>query len=184
MNSFHLFQKSPAVKMPSKRRNSEKNTDISTEDKNLSPGPCENDSTATEEVTKKRVRISKKEIPEYKWTNEGVRKLADFIKENPQLYDKRQKDWLNVDFKSQLWTNAGKQQDPPATGDQCKKLYENMRTRVGKIMKTEKKSGAGQLERTVRDQEIMDTWSFLTQHIVRGKTVPSEQVSLVVIILY
>ena len=50
-----------------------------------------------------------------------------------------------------------------------------MRTRVGKILKREKKSGAGQPERSARDDEIMETWSFLTQHIVRGKTVPSEQ---------
>ena len=71
---------------------------------------------------------------------------------------------------------AGSQIVPPATANQAKKLYENMRTRVGKIIKQEKKSGAAQPERTVRDQEIMETWGFLTQHIVRGKTTPSEEV--------
>lgn len=69
-------------------------------------------------------------------------------------------------------------------GAQCKKLYENTRTRVGKIMNKEKKSGAGQPERSVRDQEIMDTWGFLTQHIVRGITHPSEQVSIIIYNIY
>ena len=126
---------------------------------------------------KKRIRVSKKEIPGYRWKDEATRKLADFVKDCPELYDKRQKDWLNVDAKSQLWTRAGEQQDPPATGAQCKKQYENMRTRVGKIMKREQNSGAGQAERSVRDQEIMETWNFLTQHIVRCKTTASEEVS-------
>ncbi|XP_045101893.1 uncharacterized protein LOC123498645 [Portunus trituberculatus] len=50
-----------------------------------------------------------------------------------------------------------------------------MCTRVGKILKREQKSGAGQPERSACDNEIMEAWSFLTQHIVQGKTVPSEQ---------
>ncbi|XP_050699114.1 uncharacterized protein LOC126986786 [Eriocheir sinensis] len=119
--------------------------------------------------------VSKKEIPEYRWTDEGERGLADLIKEYPQLYDKKQKEWLNVATKNSLWNRVGEQLNPPATGPQCKKHYENMRTRVGKILKKEKKSGASQPERSARDDEIMETWSFLTQHIVRGKTVPSEQ---------
>ncbi|XP_050724625.1 uncharacterized protein LOC127002585 [Eriocheir sinensis] len=134
--------------------------------------------SSEEEATrqqKKRVRVSKKEIPEYRWTDEGERGLADLIKEYPQLYDKKQKEWLNVATKNSLWNRVGEQLNPPATGPQCKKHYENMRTRVGKILKKEKKSGASQPERSARDDEIMETWSFLTQHIVRGKTIPSEQ---------
>jgi hypothetical protein len=50
-----------------------------------------------------------------------------------------------------------------------------MRTRVGKIMKKEKKSGAGQPQSSACEDQIMETWSFLMQHIVRGETVPSEQ---------
>ena len=55
-----------------------------------------------------------------------------------------------------------------------------MRTREGKIINKEKKSGVGQPESSVRDQEITDTWGFLTQHIVRGITNPSEQVSKII----
>lgn len=124
---------------------------------------------------KKRVRVSKKEIPEYCWTEETELRLAELVKENPQLYDKKQKEWLNVAAKNSRWDRVGEQLEPPATGPQCKKHYENMRTRVGKIMKKEKKSGAGQPQRSARDDHIMETWSFLTQHIVRGETVPSEQ---------
>ena len=29
---------------------------------------------------KKRIRVSKKDIPEYPWTNEGARKLAEYVK--------------------------------------------------------------------------------------------------------
>ena len=82
------------------------------------------------------------------------------------------------DARDILWNRVGEQLVPPATGAQCRKHYENMRTRVGKILKKERKSGAGQPERSARDDEIMETWGFLTQHIVRGKTLPSEQFAI------
>jgi hypothetical protein len=118
--------------------------------------------------------VSKKEIPEYRWTEEAELRLAELVKENPQLYDKKQKEWLNMEAKNSRLNRDGEQLEPPATGPQCKKHYENMRTRVGKIMK-EKKSGAGQPQRSAREDQIMETWSFLMQHIVREETVPSEQ---------
>ena len=64
-----------------------------------------------------------------------------------------------------------------ASGPQCKKHYENLRTRVGKIIKKEKRSETGQLWRSSRDDQIMESWSFLTPHIVRGETVPREQIT-------
>ena len=118
--------------------------------------------------------MSKKEIHDYRWTEQAETGLAELVKGNPSLYDKKQ-EWLNVAAKSSRWNRVGEQLEPPATGVQCKKHYENMRTRVGKIMKKENKSGAGQPERSVRDDEIMETWCFLKQHIVRGETVTSEQ---------
>ena len=123
------------------------------------------------EKQKRRIRASKKEIPDYRWTPESEMRLADLMKEHPMLYDKRQKEWLNVATKSSRWNRVGEQLEPPATGLQCKKHYENMRTRVGKIMKKEKISGTGRSERTMRDDEIMETWSFLKRHIVRGISV-------------
>ena len=96
------------------------------------------------------------------------------MKENPQLYDKKQKEWLNVTAKNSRCDRVVEQLEPPATGPQCKKYYENMRTRVGKIMKKEK-SGASQPQRSACDKQVMKTWSFLLQPIVRGETVPNEQ---------
>ena len=52
-----------------------------------------------------------------------------------------------------------------------------LKLKSGKNLKREKKSGAGQVERSVREQDIMETWSFLTQHIVRNKTFASEEVT-------
>ncbi|XP_068238460.1 uncharacterized protein [Palaemon carinicauda] len=124
---------------------------------------------------KKRVRMSKKEIPDYRWTEEMETVLADLVKENPMLFDKKHKEWINTVAKNSLWEQIGKQLDPPATGAQCKKRYENFRTRDGKIMKKEKKSGAGQAQRSGREDYIMETWAFLIQHIIRRETVSSEQ---------
>ena len=118
--------------------------------------------------------MCKRWIPEYRWIGEAELRLAELVKENPQLYDKKQKEWLKVTTKNSLWDRVGEQLEPPATGPQCKKYYENMRTRVGKIMK-ERKNGAGQPQRSARDDQIMETCSFLMQHIVRGETVVSEQ---------
>ena len=126
---------------------------------------------------KKRYRLSKKDVPVYKWTDESIKNVAKFVQDCPTLYDRRQKDWQNVFAKSQLWAKIGEQQDPPATGPQCKKLYENMRTRVGKILNREKRTGASEADRTIRNQEIMGAWSFLTQHIIKTKTTANEEVS-------
>ena len=99
-------------------------------------------------------------------------RLAELVKENPQLYDKKHKEWINVTAKNSRWDRVGEQLQPPASGSQCKKYYKNMRTRVGEILK---KSGAGQPQRTAHDDQIMETWSFLMQHIVRGERVPTER---------
>ena len=124
---------------------------------------------------KKRIRASKKDIPDYHWKEDNELVLVDLVKDHPQLYDKKHRDHLNKGTKNIIWERVGEQLNPPATGAQCKKHYENMRTRVGKILRKEKKSGAGRPERSDRDGDIMTMWSFLIQHIVRGKTIPSEK---------
>ena len=59
------------------------------------------------------------------------------VKEHPQLYNKKQKDWLNVAAKNSCCDRVGEQLEPPVTGFQIRKHYEIMRTRVGKIMRNE-----------------------------------------------
>ena len=88
-------------------------------------------------------------------------RLAELVKENPQLYDKKHKEWINVTAKNSRWDRVGEQLEPSASGSQSKKCYENMKTTVGKILKKEEKSGAGQPQRTARNDQIMETWSFL-----------------------
>ena len=51
-------------------------------------------------------------------------------------------------------------------------------------MKKESKSESGQPDRSVRDEEIMSTWSFLIQHIVRGNNYPSDEVTISIYTLY
>ena len=72
---------------------------------------------------KKRTRPSKKEIPEYFWTSEATATLADLIKSHPELFDKRQKDWLNVPAKNVLWESIGQAFDPPASGNLFLNVY-------------------------------------------------------------
>ena len=124
---------------------------------------------------KKRIRASKKDIPDYRWKEDNELVLVDLVKDHPQLYDKKHRDHLNTGAKNTIWERVGEQLNPPAIGAQCKKHYDNMRTRVGKILRKEKKSGAGRPERSDHDGDIMTTWSFLIQHIVRGKTIPCEK---------
>ena len=40
----------------------------------------------------KKMRSSKKEIPEYSWTEKSSQQLAEFVQENPNPYDKKQKE--------------------------------------------------------------------------------------------
>ncbi|KAK6174201.1 hypothetical protein SNE40_017521 [Patella caerulea] len=64
---------------------------------------------------KKRDRMSKKEIPEYRWSEEAELRLAELVKENPQLYDKKQEEWLNGTAKNSRWDRVGERLEPPAT---------------------------------------------------------------------
>jgi len=62
----------------------------------------------------KRDRRSKKEIEPYKWNERSDADLADFIKEHPELFDKRNRNWLNKKAKDILWGEGGSLLDPKA----------------------------------------------------------------------
>ena len=72
--------------------------------------------SVSSDTTTKRERESKKEIPEYKWTDESTKALAEYIKEHHCLYDKRAKLWLNLQAKNALWEDIGQKLVPPASG--------------------------------------------------------------------
>ena len=73
---------------------------------------------------KKRARMSKKEIPKYRWVEETELRLAELV--NPQLYDKKHKEWINVTAKNNRWDRVGEQLEPPASGSPGKKYYDNI----------------------------------------------------------
>ena len=81
------------------------------------PEDAESPTRAGARPRRKRSRASKKDIPEYQWTPEATMALADYIKEHPQLYDKRHRDWLNVVAKHALWVEIGQTLEPPANGE-------------------------------------------------------------------
>ena len=72
--------------------------------------------SVSSDTTTKRERESKKEIPEYKWTDESTKALAEYIKEHHCLYDKGAKLWQNLQAKNALWEEIGLQLNPPASG--------------------------------------------------------------------
>ena len=70
---------------------------------------------------KKKIRASKKDIPDYHWKEDNELVLVDLVKDYPQLYDKKHRDHLNTGAKNIIWERVGEQLNPPATGAQCKK---------------------------------------------------------------
>ena len=76
-----------------------------------------------------------------------------------------------------LWQQCADQFTPPATFLQCRKYFEQKRTAFGKIETFEMRSGSAARERTTREQDIMETWSFLKGHIAHIPTVSSQHFS-------
>ena len=83
---------------------------------NESTLPKPKESSPNGKKKRSRGRGSKKNIPDYDWTPHAIQTVADYIKDKPQLYDKKQKEWLNITAKIQLWAEAGALLEPPATG--------------------------------------------------------------------
>lgn len=125
---------------------------------------------------KKRYRLSKKEISDYKFTQEQKEQIAEFVKEHPTLYDKRDKQWSNPRAKEELWRELAREFEN-CTFHQIRKYFEARRTDFGKIEKKENKSGAAARQRTTREEEVMSMWGFLGGHISHEPTIPSERFS-------
>ena len=123
--------------------------------------------------SKKRARPSKRDIPDYHFTEEQVQDFVEFVRQHPALYDKRTKEWSNPRYKEDLWRElAGL--FPDCTYQQCRKYFDKKRTDFGKIEKRESRSGGPLRERTPREEEVMRTWSFLRGHIAHEPTQASE----------
>ncbi|MPC38782.1 hypothetical protein E2C01_032298 [Portunus trituberculatus] len=125
---------------------------------------------------KKQYCVFHKDIEDYKFTEEQVRILLDFIKEHPCLYDKRHREYSNHRTKLDLWQQCASL-FPNATHLQCRKYFEQKRTTFGKIEAMEMKSGAEARARTAREEDIMDTWFFFKGHIAHAATTSSQRFS-------
>ena len=138
------------------------------------PSPISPESTPAAEPAKKRHRVSKKDVPDYKFSAEQQVQVAEFIKEHPPLYDKKDAQWLDPKHKEDLWKELAAY-FPDCHYLQVRKFFEAKRTDFGKIEKRESKSGAPRRHRTPRERLIMETWSFLGGHIAHEPTTPSER---------
>ncbi|MPD02653.1 hypothetical protein E2C01_098249 [Portunus trituberculatus] len=108
---------------------------------------------------KKQYRVSHKDIEDYKFTEEQVQTLVDFIKKYPCLYDKSHREYSNHS------TNA------------ASTYFEQKRTAFGKIEAMEMKSSAEARARTAREEDIMDTWDFFKGHKAHAATTSSQRFS-------
>ncbi|XP_076033985.1 uncharacterized protein LOC143020922 isoform X2 [Oratosquilla oratoria] len=125
---------------------------------------------------KKRYRPSKRDIPDYPFTDAQVSEIAEFVKQNPPLYNKRDKQWCNPRLKETLWTELAAT-FPDCTFLQVRKLFEKKRTDFGKIEKKESTSGGPARRRTAREEEVMSTWEFLGGHIAHENALASDRFS-------
>ena len=100
--------------------------------------------------------------------------LADWLKENPCLYNKGLKEYRDVGVRNRLWAEKAEELHalhPEIEGPQMRKTwYDTIRTRVGKL--TREASGTAVRKITDRDKFLKNTFSFLATHIAR---IPSRQ---------
>ena len=93
------------------------------------------DLIATEEQQEsKKKRPSKKEVHNYKFSEDQHRIVAEFVGEHPALCNKKCRDWANPSMKEGLWRELA-MQFPDCNWQQCRKFYEAKRMDYGKIKK-------------------------------------------------
>ena len=122
---------------------------------------------------KKRVRQSKKEIRTVKFSDNEEMEIREFIKSHPELYDKRNKYYQNPVYKQDLWKDLAQQLGEICTGDEIRKYYHAKRTDFGKIEIKSQKSGSSGRVLTMRQQQMLEDWSFLKDHISHERTMAS-----------
>lgn len=141
-----------------------------------SSSPDEGPSTAPTTAPKKKYRPTHSEIKDYDFSEEQVQTLLDFLKDNPCLYDKKEKSYHNNMLKLDLWKKCA-ELFPGCSYLQVRKFFEKKRTAFGKIEAAEMKSGAEVRPRTAREQEIMRDWGFFRGHIAHAPTLSSQAFS-------
>ncbi|KAM9322195.1 uncharacterized protein KZ484_020419 [Pholidichthys leucotaenia] len=87
--------------------------------------------------------------------------MLEWLREHPEIYNKKLKDYKNMPKKVALWEE--KAFEMGKTVDYLQLWYRSMRTRMSRLLRT--KSGQGSEELTERDTWVMDNFSFLRVHI-------------------
>ena len=168
----------PPRRRPSTPAEVEDEVEHSSQDVSESPEEADQDDDGTQppKKAKKVYRVAHKNIENYDFTEDQVQQLVEFVKANPAIYDKRNKEYSNNANKTDLWRECAAQ-FPGCEWLQCRKYFEKKRTAFGKIEAKEQKSGAAKKPRTRREDEIMSTWYFLGGHIAHAHTQSSARFS-------
>ena len=105
-------------------------------------------------------------------------KLAEWIEENPILYNSKLEEFRDRSKKISLYEEKAKE-FPHVKGCSAATLEKwtgSMRTQFGRLLK--KKSGSAAHRYTERELWILKTFQFLESHIVRRRTKSSGRVSI------
>lgn len=102
--------------------------------------------------------------------------LVVWLRENSFLYDKSSADFKLKEKKNRTW--ALKEADMGLnSGDLSSIWYPNMRTQFSKLIKSSNKSGSGALERTARQQWLLDRFAFIKPFLVQLRTTRGSKVA-------
>ena len=94
-------------------------------------------SFVVEQPQKKKYRPSKRDIPDYQFTDAQISEIVEFVKQHPCLYSKRDKQWCNPRLKETMWTELAAN-FTDCSFLQVRKFFEKKRTDFGKIEKRER----------------------------------------------
>ncbi len=120
----------------------------------------------SQEPTLEESEVQKKKAKPLILTAEQEDDIVKWLKGNPCLFNKKLNDYRNTELKSLLWNLKGEELQVEAA--LLKTWFESMRTRFGKLTKTQSFDDAAEnTDLTERDQWIIDRFEFLHQHIVR-----------------
>ena len=104
--------------------------------------------------------------------------LAEWLQDNPFIYDKGHLDYKNREKKLRTFELKGAQiKEHP---DRIKRWISTKRTQYGKLTKKMAKSGSGRLNLTAKDKWCLQLFNFMEAHISRHrqtKTLGTPQVS-------
>ena len=117
---------------------------------------------------KKRARVSKKDVPDYKFDEDKEEIVAEFVKEHPIFYMKDNRHYSNIKMKTDLWHELAAKFDG-CTWQQVKKFYARRRSDFGKVHKKVNKSGAS-ARQSHTQKRLLNVWGFLGEHIVHEDT--------------